>query len=53
MRKTKLTRRQFAGRTAAASATARAAPFVRHLQGEPMDKTLAWAESEVEGVLRT
>jgi hypothetical protein len=27
--------------------------IVRHLQGEPMDKTLAWAESEVEGYLRT
>ncbi len=26
---------------------------VRHLQGEPMEKTLAWAESEVEGYLRT
>jgi ABC-type glycerol-3-phosphate transport system substrate-binding protein len=26
---------------------------VRHLQGEPMEKTLAWAESEVEGFLRT
>ena len=26
---------------------------VRHLQGEPMDKTLAWTESEVEGFLRT
>ena len=27
--------------------------IVRHLQGEPMDKTLAWAESEVEGFMRT
>jgi len=27
--------------------------IVRHLQGESMDKTLAWAESEVEGFLRT
>jgi ABC-type glycerol-3-phosphate transport system substrate-binding protein len=27
--------------------------IVRHLQGEPMEKTLAWAESEVEGFLRT
>jgi hypothetical protein len=27
--------------------------IVRHMQGEPMDKTLAWAESEVEGFLRT
>ena len=27
--------------------------IVRHLQGEPMDKTLAWTESEVEGFLRT
>jgi ABC-type glycerol-3-phosphate transport system substrate-binding protein len=27
--------------------------IVRHLQGEAMDKTLAWAESEVEGFLRT
>src|SRR6266702_4357104 len=26
---------------------------VRHLQGEPMEKTLAWAENEVEGFLRT
>jgi len=26
---------------------------VRHLQGEPMEKTLAWAEGEVEGFLRT
>jgi hypothetical protein len=25
----------------------------RHLQDEPMEKTLAWAESEVEGFLRT
>jgi ABC-type glycerol-3-phosphate transport system substrate-binding protein len=27
--------------------------IVRHLQGEAMEKTLAWAESEVEGFLRT
>ena len=27
--------------------------IVRHLQGEPMEKTLAWAESEVEGFMRT
>ncbi len=26
---------------------------VRHMQGEPMEKTLAWAENEVEGFLRT
>jgi ABC-type glycerol-3-phosphate transport system substrate-binding protein len=26
---------------------------VRHLQGEPMEKTLAWAETEVEGFMRT
>jgi len=26
---------------------------VRHLQGEAMEKTLAWAESEVEGFMRT
>jgi ABC-type glycerol-3-phosphate transport system substrate-binding protein len=26
---------------------------VRHLQGEPMEKTLAWAESEIEGFMRT
>ena len=25
---------------------------VRHLQGEPMEKTLAWAETEVEGFMR-
>ena len=25
--------------------------IVRHLQGEPMEKTLAWAESEVEGYM--
>ena len=24
-----------------------------HLQGEPMEKTLAWAESELEGFMRT
>jgi ABC-type glycerol-3-phosphate transport system substrate-binding protein len=27
--------------------------IVRHLQGETMEKTLAWAESEVEGFMRT
>src|SRR5258706_4987704 len=27
--------------------------IVRHLQGEPMEKTLAWAEGECEGYLRT
>lgn len=26
---------------------------VRHMQGEPMEKVLAWAESEVEGFMRT
>jgi ABC-type glycerol-3-phosphate transport system substrate-binding protein len=26
---------------------------VRHMQGETMEKTLAWAESEVEGFMRT
>ena len=26
---------------------------VRHMQGEPMEKTLAWAEAEVEGFMRT
>jgi ABC-type glycerol-3-phosphate transport system substrate-binding protein len=26
---------------------------VRHMQGEDMEKTLAWAESEVEGYMRT
>jgi len=26
---------------------------VRHMQGEAMEKTLAWAESEVEGFMRT
>jgi len=26
---------------------------VRHMQGEPMEKTLGWAESEAEGFLRT
>lgn len=25
---------------------------VRHAQGEAMEKTLAWAESEVEGFMR-
>ena len=27
--------------------------IVKHLQGETMEKTLAWAESEVEGFMRT
>jgi ABC-type glycerol-3-phosphate transport system substrate-binding protein len=27
--------------------------IVRHMQGEAMDKTLAWAESEIEGFMRT
>jgi ABC-type glycerol-3-phosphate transport system substrate-binding protein len=26
---------------------------VRHMQGEPLEKTLAWAEGEIEGYLRT
>jgi len=26
---------------------------VRHLQGEPMETTLAWAESEIEGFMRS
>jgi hypothetical protein len=26
---------------------------VRHMQGEPMEKTLSWAESEAEGFMRT
>jgi len=26
---------------------------VRHMQGEPMEKTLAWAEGEIEGYMRT
>jgi hypothetical protein len=26
---------------------------VRHLQGEPMEATLAWAEREVEGFMRS
>jgi hypothetical protein len=26
---------------------------VRHMQGEAMEKTLGWAESEVEGFMRT
>jgi ABC-type glycerol-3-phosphate transport system substrate-binding protein len=26
---------------------------VRHMQGEPMERTLAWAESELEGFMRT
>jgi hypothetical protein len=26
---------------------------VRFKQGEPMEKTLAWAESEIEGFMRT
>ena len=25
---------------------------VRHIRGEPMERALAWAESEVEGLLR-
>ena len=25
---------------------------VRHMQGEPMEKTLAWAETEIEGFMR-
>jgi len=27
--------------------------IVRHLQGEPMEKTLAWAEGELEGFMRS
>ena len=27
--------------------------IVRHLQGEAMEKTLAWAEGEGEGFMRT
>ncbi len=27
--------------------------IVRYMQGEPMEKTIAWAESEVEGYMRT
>ncbi len=27
--------------------------IVRHMQGEPMEKTLAWAESELEGFMRS
>ena len=27
--------------------------IVRLMQGEPMEKTLAWAESEIEGFMRT
>jgi ABC-type glycerol-3-phosphate transport system substrate-binding protein len=27
--------------------------IVRHMQGEPIEKTLAWGESEVEGFMRT
>jgi ABC-type glycerol-3-phosphate transport system substrate-binding protein len=27
--------------------------IVRHLQGEPMEKTLSWAEGEIEGFMRT
>ena len=27
--------------------------ILRVAQGEPMDKTLAWAESEIEGFMRT
>jgi hypothetical protein len=26
---------------------------VRHLQGEPMETTLSWAEREVEGFMRS
>ena len=26
---------------------------VRHLKGEAMEQTLAWAESEIEGFMRT
>jgi hypothetical protein len=26
--------------------------IVRHLQGEPMEKTLGWAEGEVEGFMQ-
>jgi len=26
---------------------------VRHLQGEPMEKTLGWAETQVEGFMRS
>ena len=26
---------------------------VRHLQGEPMEKTLSWAEGELEGMMRS
>jgi hypothetical protein len=26
---------------------------VRHMQGEPMEKTLVWADSEAEGFMRT
>jgi len=26
---------------------------VRFMQGEPLENTLAWAESEVEGFMRT
>jgi hypothetical protein len=26
---------------------------VRHLQGEAMEKTLAWAETQVEGFMRS
>jgi len=27
--------------------------IVRYMQGEPMEKTIAWAESEIEGYMRT
>ena len=27
--------------------------IVRHMQGESMEKALAWAESELEGFMRT
>jgi hypothetical protein len=27
--------------------------IVKHYQGEPMEKTLAWAEGELEGFMRS
>ncbi len=27
--------------------------IVRHMQNDPLEKTLTWAEDEVEGYLRT
>jgi hypothetical protein len=27
--------------------------ILRHMQGEPMEKTLSWAEDEIEGYMRT